>query len=89
MTPAIALMTDGRANVALDGNPGRAAAEADALRLAKALRAAGIDALVIDTGNRPEPSLSRLAAEMGAAYLPLPRADAGRMKNAVAAALGA
>jgi hypothetical protein len=26
---------------------------------------------------------------MGAAYLPLPRADAGRMKNAVAAALGA
>ena len=39
------------------------------------------------TGNRPEAQLAALAATLGAAYLPLPRADAKRLSAAVSAAL--
>lgn len=88
MTPALALMTDGRANIALDGRADRTAAAADAERLARLLRAAALPSLVIDTGARPEPALARLAAAMGGACLPLPRADSARISAAVAAALG-
>jgi magnesium chelatase subunit D len=87
LTPTLALLTDGRANIALDGSADRALAAADALRLARALRAQGADAIVIDTGTRPEPSLAALAAAMGAPYLPLPRADARRLSAALGAAL--
>ncbi len=87
LTPTIALLTDGRANVALDGTGDRAQAALDATAMAQALRAAGADALVIDTGNRPEPWLASLAATLGGTYLPLPRADAKRLSAAVAAAL--
>lgn len=88
LTPTVALLTDGRANIALDGRADRPQAAADAMKLARILRAAGVDALVIDTGNRPEPQLRDLALSMGAPYLALPRADARRLSAAVAAALG-
>jgi magnesium chelatase subunit D len=88
MSPTLALLTDGRANIALSGQPNRAEAAADATTLARALRAASVPALVIDMGNRPEPALRVLAVAMGAPYLALPRADAGRLSGAVAAALG-
>jgi magnesium chelatase subunit D len=88
MTPTVALLTDGRANVALSGAPGREAAEADAEQVARALRAAGAPALVIDTGPRPQPSLRALARTLDAPYLALPRADAHRLSAALSAALG-
>jgi magnesium chelatase subunit D len=88
LTPTLALLTDGRANIALDGRPDRAAAGADAERMARACAAAGIESIVIDTGNRPERALAALAALLGGTYLPLPRADAERMSAAVASALG-
>ncbi len=87
MTPTIALLTDGRANIALDGRADRGAAVDEAARMARALAAAGVPGIVIDTATRPQPDLARLAAEMGAAYLPLPRADARRMSAALAGAL--
>lgn len=88
MSPTLAILTDGRANIALSGTPNRAEAAADATLLARSLRAAGVPALVIDMGNRPEAALRALAADMGAPYLALPRADAGRLSTAVSAALG-
>lgn len=87
MTPTVALLTDGRANVALDGTPGRDRAAADATALALTLREQGIGALVIDMGARPEASLADLARAMDATYLALPRADAGRISQAMTAAL--
>lgn len=87
LTPTIVILTDGRANVALDGAGNRVQAAADAQRMAQMVRAQGIDALVIDTGNRPEPALSALAQTLGAIYLPMPRADAARLSQSVAAAL--
>jgi magnesium chelatase subunit D len=88
MSPALILLSDGRANIALDGRADRAAAAEDALALARALRARGVPGLVIDTGARPERALEALARALDAPYLPLPRADARRLSTAVAAALG-
>jgi magnesium chelatase subunit D len=88
MTPTVALLTDGRGNIALDGSANREMAEADSLKLARALRATAIPALVIDIATRPQPALKRLAEMLDAPYLPLPRADAQRLSAALQAALG-
>jgi magnesium chelatase subunit D len=88
MTPTVALLTDGRGNIALDGSANREMAEADSLKLARALRATGIPGLVIDIATRPQPALKRLAEMLDAPYLPLPRADAQRLSAALQAALG-
>lgn len=87
LTPTVLLLTDGRANIALDGAADRKQAATDANQMATALRTKGIDALVIDTGQRPERSLKALAHSLDAPYLPLPRADAQRLSAAVAGAL--
>jgi magnesium chelatase subunit D len=87
LTPVLALLTDGRANVALDGAPGRARAEADAALMARLWRGTGAASVVIDTASRPEPGLKRLSAALGGTYLPLPRGDAARMSAALEVAL--
>lgn len=88
LTPTVALLTDGRGNIALDGTANRALAEADSLRLARSLRASGIPALVIDIANRPQPALRQLSDMLDAPYLALPRADARKLSAALTAALG-
>jgi magnesium chelatase subunit D len=87
MTPTLALLTDGRANIALDGTANRERAGEDATRLARALRATGTPAVVIDTANRPQEALRALAGVLDAPYIALPRADAHRLSRAVSAAL--
>ena len=79
----IVLLTDGRANIARDGTPGRTQAEEDALASARALRAASITALLVDTSPRPQPTAARIAEEMRARYVPLPYADANLLSRAV------
>lgn len=88
LTPTIAILTDGRANIALDGTADRKQAAIDAQQIARVLRANNTDAIVIDTGNRPEPALRSLAQTLNAAYLPLPRADAAKLSKSVATVLG-
>jgi magnesium chelatase subunit D len=88
MTPTLALLTDGRGNIALDGSANRAAAEQDAQRLARVFAATGIPALVIDIATRPQPSLAGLARDMRATYLPLPRADSQRLSQVLQAGMG-
>lgn len=88
MTPTVALLTDGRANIALDGTADRPTAEAEATRMARVIAGSGTPAIVIDTANRPQPALKALAAVMGAPYVPLPRADAHRLSAAISGALG-
>jgi magnesium chelatase subunit D len=85
-TPALVILTDGRANVARDGLAARARAEAEALAAARALRAAGLAALLVDTSPHPQAAGRDLAAAMGATYLPLPYADAASLSRAVRAA---
>ena len=82
-TPFIIVLTDGRANIARDGTPGRARAVEDAKSAARIMRAAGYASLLIDTSPQPQPHGRDLAAEMGATYLPLPYADASALSQAV------
>ncbi|PTX57946.1 protoporphyrin IX magnesium-chelatase [Litoreibacter ponti] len=87
LTPTIVVLTDGRANIALDGSANRSAASEDAKQIARMIRARQTPALVIDTGNRPQKALSDLALDLAAPYLPLPRADAHRVSQAIEAVL--
>ncbi|MCV6593455.1 MAG: magnesium chelatase subunit D [Silicimonas sp.] len=87
MSPALILLTDGRANVALDGSGNRANAMGDASRVARQMADDRVSAMVIDTGARPSATLPGLADALAATYLPLPHADARRMSGAIARAL--
>ncbi|TGD98768.1 magnesium chelatase subunit D [Methylobacterium nonmethylotrophicum] len=82
-SPVVLLLTDGRANVARSGAPGRAQAASDALSAARALAQEGTRALVIDTAARPQDAARALAAAMAARYLAMPQADAARLTRAV------
>jgi len=89
MTPTLVLLTDGRANIALDGSANRQMAGDDAQRLARICAGEGFPGLVIDTSVRPQPALATLAQTMNAPYLAMPRADAHRMSAAVSETLDA
>ena len=84
-TPVMVLLTDGRANIARDGSPGRARANQDALAAAQQIRSAGLTALLLDTSPQAQPTAQALAQAMGAAYLPLPYAGAQVLSQAVRA----
>jgi magnesium chelatase subunit D len=82
-TPVLVLLTDGRANIARDGAPGRTRATDDALTAARQLRPNGFSSLLLDTSPQPQTSARTLAEAMGAAYLPLPHAGAAGLAQAV------
>jgi magnesium chelatase subunit D len=84
--PRVVLLTDGRANVARSGARGGADAQRDAEESARALRAAGVATMIIDTAPRPRGELAALAALAGARYCPLPHADAQSLSKLVRAA---
>lgn len=86
LAPALCVLTDGRANIALDGTADRARAAEDALAVGRSL--IGTDTLVIDCGTRPSASLRELAQAAAGRDFVLPRADAARLSRAVADALG-
>jgi len=81
--PLVVLLTDGKANIGLDGRPGRTNAAADALAMARMLRRDGVRSLLVDFSPRAQPEAQELAREMGAQYLPLPYAGAASVAEAV------
>jgi magnesium chelatase subunit D len=81
-TPVLLLLTDGRANVARDGQGGRQRAEADALTAGQAFAKLQLPAMLVDTSPRPQPEARRIAEAMRARYLPLPAADSQRLQRA-------
>ncbi len=88
-TPFLVILTDGRANICAKGTMVRQAAEDDAEAAAKAIGLSGIGSAFVDISPRPRPEGAKLAAIMGARYLPLPRADARAMHAAVKGAQNA
>jgi magnesium chelatase subunit D len=85
-TPTAVFLTDGRANIALDGTPGRAKAAEDATAAARRFCALGHDALWLDTAPQPQAAARDLALVMGARYVALPYAGAADMSRVVRAA---
>ncbi len=84
-SPLLVVLTDGRANIGRDRQPGRPRAEADALLAAQHWRAEGYAALLVDTSPRSHPAAQALALAMGARFLPLPYADSSVLSSAVKA----
>ncbi len=85
--PTLVLLTDGQANIARDGTAGRARAQEDALQSARAIRAAEMSVLLIDTSPRPREAARTLADALNARYLPLPHASAAHISAAVRSAV--
>ncbi|MEM7243045.1 MAG: VWA domain-containing protein [Pseudomonadota bacterium] len=76
MTPALVLLSDGGANIGLDGIAGRPQAREDADHIAKLIRSAQIKAMVVDIGRRPDAHLKSLSTQLDGAYIQLPNAGA-------------
>ncbi|MEL6302205.1 MAG: magnesium chelatase subunit D [Pseudomonadota bacterium] len=82
-TPVLVLLSDGRGNITLDGDPDPALATEQALAVANEIAARGYTTLSIDTGRRGSARGRKLADAMGARYLALPFADATQVTDAV------
>jgi magnesium chelatase subunit D len=82
-TPTIVLLSDGRANVARNGEPGRESAHADAMNAARFVRRLNVVALFVDTSTRPNDLAQALASAMGAKYVALPYVDARALNEVV------
>jgi magnesium chelatase subunit D len=77
--PLLVFLTDGQANIARDGTPGREGAARDALASAEALARAGRAVLLVDTSPRPRPQAREIAERLRARYLALPSGDQRRI----------
>ena len=82
-TPTLAFLTDGKANIALDGSANRDAAMTDVHQLAGMTNHLGVQSIFIDVGRRPNAKLQQVAATSGSQYLPLPLADARAVSNVI------
>jgi magnesium chelatase subunit D len=85
--PLVVMMSDGRANIARDGTPGRKQAEVDALAAGVRFAAQQIPAMFVDTSPRGEAMARRLAEAMRARYILLPSADAKALGGLVRTAI--
>ena len=85
-TPTAVFLTDGVANIARDGTPGRQRAKEEAMAAAKQFRALNSRALVIDASPRAQEKARELAAALGGRYLAMPQADAQGLRNMVRSA---
>lgn len=82
-TPTAVFLTDGVANIARDGTPGRQRAKNEAMTAAKQFRALNSRALVIDASPRTQQKARELAQALGGQYLAMPQADAEGLRNIV------
>ena len=83
MTPTLVFLTDGRANIARDGTPGRAQAQVDAEQSAKLAAQMKVRSLWIDTSPQAREEGQHIARLIGSYYLPLPHARAQELSQAV------
>jgi magnesium chelatase subunit D len=83
LTPALVFLTDGRANIAKDGSPGRPKAIEDAQQSARAASYYSFKSLWIDTSPQARDEGKAMAALLGSMYLPLPNAGANEVSQAI------
>ena len=83
LTPVLVFLTDGRANIAKDGSPGRPKAMEDAQKSARAASYYSFKSLWIDTSPQARDEGKAFAAMLGSMYLPLPNAGANEVSQAI------
>ena len=74
-------LTDGAANIALDGAAGRERAQREAREAAQRLRAGGHAALLVEVSKRGTDAARALATAMQARYVRLPSAESGALAD--------
>lgn len=77
------VLSDGKANIGLDGTQSREQARQDALVQARHLAALGTRLLFVDTAPRPQATARQIAEAMNARYLPLPHGQKFQLNHAV------
>ncbi len=82
-TALIAVLTDGKGNVAMDGTANRTVAMEEANQAARNLAMLGLSSIVIDISPRPREEAAELAAALNGRYLPLPPAQSAAMVAAI------
>jgi magnesium chelatase subunit D len=87
--PIVIFLTDGRGNVARDGEGNKVKALEETQSAARFFAAEGFDAMVIDVSPVPHKSARELANAMQATYMPMPRAGAADIARPVRNALKA
>jgi magnesium chelatase subunit D len=83
ITPLLVMLSDGKANVTLNGLGGRMQAHADALLWAQQWAQTGLASLWIDTALQPTGQAQALAAAMHSRYLPMPHLASQRLADAM------
>ena len=83
LTPTLVFLTDGRANIAKDGSPGRPKAMEDAQQSARAASYYSFKSLWIDTSPQARDEGKAMAALLGSMYLPFPNAGANEVSQAI------
>ncbi len=82
-TPTIVLLTDGKANVMMDGSADRKGAMEEVQQIAQGIAAQGLNAITLDISPRPRAEAAQLADWLRGKYLPLPRANSAAMVQAI------
>ena len=86
--PSLAILTDGKANIDLDGLPNREKALSDSVLVGAIGKKLDMKSIFIDCGKRPNNNLQEIATSMGANYVSLPRTNATKISNLVQTNLG-
>ena len=86
--PSLAILTDGKANIDLDGLPNREKALSDSVLVGAIGKKLDMKSVFIDCGKRPNSNLKEIATSMGANYVSLPRTNATKISNLVQSNLG-
>jgi magnesium chelatase subunit D len=86
--PSLAILTDGKANIDLDGLPNREKALSDSVLVSAIGKKMDMKSVFIDCGKRPNNNLKEIATSMGANYVSLPRTNATKISNLVQTNLG-
>jgi len=83
ITPLLVMLSDGKANVTLNGLGGRTQAQADAMLWAKQWANHGFTSLWIDTSVQPTGHAQELANAMQGRYLAMPYVASQRLADAM------
>ena len=83
ITPILVVLSDGRANVTLQGVGGRVQAQSEAQHWARVWQGSGHASLWIDTAPQPEVLARELAQQLGGRYLPMPQVQSQRLAQAL------
>ena len=83
LTPTIAVMTDGKANISINGNANKIHALEDTYKFCSLIKKMSIPSIIIDTSNRPQQPAKDIAIKSDGKYLAMPKADAKILSTAI------